>query len=254
MVAADGQPEDLEPCCRPSARSGRRPRRSGRPGMRAPRSTAAATSTASTGPATPTTTSRNSVSGRRTAGCSTPRRAGSSTPPPSGGGPVRWPPRRPPPSPRAPGPASGRPWSLATDPSWRYLNRARRFLVDAEPDGATADDVDAYLAGPSLTVDTDVSTEAARGRAWLRAHSLSMAAVGRPELEASSSGTAATTAIRRGRAPPRSGAWSPTCARAGTAPSSRASSRRTRGPRPTSASEAGPAGSAPTHRAAGGRR
>lgn len=67
----------------------------------------------------------------------------------------------------------------------RYLNRARRVLVHEDPEGSTADDVDAYLATSSLIVkvDAEASTAAQRGRAWLEEHSLPLASVGRQELE-----------------------------------------------------------------------
>ncbi len=67
----------------------------------------------------------------------------------------------------------------------RYLNRARRFLVDVEPDGAVADDVDRFLSGASLTtVEAAPDPSARRGASWLEAHSLAMVGVGRRELEA----------------------------------------------------------------------
>lgn len=64
----------------------------------------------------------------------------------------------------------------------RYLNRARRWLVDEVPEGDDADALDEYLAKVSLTV-APIDGERTDGEVWLRDHSLAMAAVGRAELE-----------------------------------------------------------------------
>jgi integrase len=67
----------------------------------------------------------------------------------------------------------------------RYLNRARRWLVDVEPEGSDRADVEAYIAEASLTAAVvAVSAPAERGGRWLGRHSLPIAEVGRHELEA----------------------------------------------------------------------
>lgn len=66
----------------------------------------------------------------------------------------------------------------------RYLNRARRALVDSPVPGPVAASVDAYLKGHSLLVaEAPITAEAADGAAWLAEHSLAMSAVGRQELD-----------------------------------------------------------------------
>jgi integrase len=66
----------------------------------------------------------------------------------------------------------------------RYLNRARRHLVDEAPQGEDARALDAYLRTASLDVaGKPPKGEAVEGAAWLAAHSLPMSAVGRVELD-----------------------------------------------------------------------
>lgn len=67
----------------------------------------------------------------------------------------------------------------------RYLNRARRFFVDTEPDGDVAIAVDAYLRKASLSVRDRPLQDAERiGLEWLTKHSLPLVSVGRAQVEA----------------------------------------------------------------------
>ena len=67
----------------------------------------------------------------------------------------------------------------------RYLNRARRYLVDEEPTGDTSDAVSAYLRTSSLSVAARETSDAGLiGRTWLAEHSMPMSMVGRDELTA----------------------------------------------------------------------
>ena len=66
----------------------------------------------------------------------------------------------------------------------RYLNRARRWLVDMEPNSQVGPAVETYLATVSLSARPSAAGDAAmEGQRWLAEHSLPMGAVGRAELE-----------------------------------------------------------------------
>lgn len=66
----------------------------------------------------------------------------------------------------------------------RYLNRARRFFVDAEPAAAEADALAAFLGSSSLTVrEHELTPEQELGRRWLEQHSTPLADVDRRQLE-----------------------------------------------------------------------